>query len=148
MAMQTALTPTRVLGLYDEPFWRLMKETGQMHLQRCSHCGTWRYPPGPACQECLSPDYDWKPVSGNGELLSWVMFRKQYLREYPAPYNVIAVRLDEGPTIMSNLVEDPQGGAKIIGSRVQLEVVAMDDGVALPRFVLSDQASKNLEPEG
>jgi uncharacterized OB-fold protein len=136
MAMQTLSTPPRVLALYDEPLWRLMKETGRMHLQCCADCGTWRYPPGPACQECLSPDYDWKPVSGGGELLSWVMFRKQYLPQYPAPYNVIAVRLDEGPTIISNLVEDPEDGAKVIGRRVAVKIVAMDDSVALPRFEL------------
>lgn len=137
MSMQTTSTPPRVLALYDEPLWRLMKETGHLHLQCCSECSTWRYPPGPACQECLSPDYDWKPVSGKGELLSWVMFRKQYLPQYPAPYNVIAVRLDEGPTIISNLVEDPEDGAKIIGRRVALKIVAMDDGMPLPRFELA-----------
>lgn len=138
MATQTAATPPRVLGLYDEPFWNRLKETGRMHLQCCSRCGTWRYPPGPACSACLSPDYEWKPVSGGGELLSWVMFRKQYLPAYPAPYNVIAVRLDEGPTLISNLVSDPEGGEKIIGRRVRLKVVDMDDGVALPRFELAD----------
>ncbi len=136
--MQTTATPPRVLGLYDGPFWNYLRDTGRMHLQCCRECGTWRYPPGPACQACLSPDSDWKPVSGAGELLSWVMFRKQYLPAYPAPYNVIAVRLDEGPTVISNLVEDPVGGDKPIGRRVRLKVVAMSDGVALPRFELAD----------
>lgn len=134
MPTQTAVTPPRILGLYDEPFWRLLKETGHMHLQCCSACGAWRYPPGPACDACLSPESDWKPVSGRGELLSWVMFRKQYLPAYPAPYNVIAVRLDEGPTLISNLIDDPQQGEQPIGRRVRLITVMMDDGVALPRF--------------
>lgn len=138
MATQTAATPQRVLGLYDEPFWSRLKETGRMHLQCCSRCDAWRYPPGPVCQACLSPDCEWKPVSGGGELLSWIMFRKQYLPAYPAPYNVIAVRLDEGPTVISNLVDDPEGQDGIIGRRVRLRVVAMDDGVALPRFELAD----------
>ncbi|MDP2087331.1 MAG: OB-fold domain-containing protein [Gemmobacter sp.] len=134
--MQTQTTPPRVLGLYDEPFWRMMAESGRMHLQCCTECSTWRYPPGPACPACLSPRADWTPVSGGGELLSWVTFHKQYLPAYPAPYNVIAVRLDEGPTIISNLVTPPQG--PIIGQRVALTVVRMEDGVALPRFALAD----------
>jgi uncharacterized OB-fold protein len=134
--MQTAATPPRVLGLYDEQFWNYLRDTGRMHLQCCRECGTWRYPPGPACHACLSPEYDWRAVSGQGELLSWVIFHKQYLPAYPAPYNVIAVRLDEGPTIISNLVEDPAPGDSPIGRRVRLKVVAMDDGVALPRFEL------------
>jgi uncharacterized protein len=140
VTLQTAATPPRVLGLYDRPFWDLLAETGQMHLQCCSGCGAWRYPPGPACPACLSPDAAWKPVSGGGELLSWVVFHKQYLPAYPAPYNVIAVRLDEGPTIISNLVEDPDRAAKPIGRRVRLAVQRMDDGVALPRFALEAEA--------
>jgi uncharacterized protein len=136
MQTQTALTPPRILGFYDEPLWRFLKEEGRLRLQCCRACGAWRYPPGPTCHECLAPDCDWKPVSGDGELLSWIVFRKQYLPAYPAPYNVIAVRLDEGPTIISNLVEQPEG-ERLIGRRVKLKVVAMDDGVALPRFELA-----------
>ena len=135
--MQTMATPPRILGLYDAPFWDHMKETGVMRLQRCSQCGTFRYPPGPACQECLSPDYQWSAVSGKGELMSWIMFRKQYLPAYPAPYNVIAVKLEEGPIIISNLVEDT-GQDRLIGRPVRLVLVAMDDGVTLPRFELAD----------
>lgn len=136
--MQTSTTPPRILGLYDAPFWQRLEEHKRMHLQRCAACGAWRYPPGPVCPDCLSPDAEWAPVAGGGELLSWVMFRKQYLPAYPAPYNVIAVRLDEGPIIISNLVENPPEGATPIGRRVTLEVALMDDGVALPRFRLAD----------
>ena len=137
MTPQTSTTPPRVQGLYDEPLWRFLKQESRLYLQCCSACGAWRYPPGPVCQECLSPDSEWKPVSGGGELLSWIAFHKQYLPAYPAPYNVIAVRLDEGPTIISNLIDDPRGDQPV-GRRVRLKGVAMDDGVALPRFELAD----------
>lgn len=136
--MQTTATPPRVLGLYDVPFWDQMKKHGEMRLQGCSQCGTMRYPPGPVCPECLSPDHRWKAVSGRGELLSWIVFRRQYLPEYPAPYNVIAVRLDEGPTIISNLVGDPEEDELLIGRAVRLVLVRMDDGITLPRFELVD----------
>lgn len=136
--MQTTATPPRVLGLYDVPFWDQINEHGEMRLQSCSQCGTMRYPPGPVCPECLSPDHQWEAVSGRGELLSWIVFRRQYLPEYPAPYNVIAVRLDEGPTIISNLVGDPEEDALLIGRAVRLVLVRMDDGITLPRFELVD----------
>ncbi len=132
--LQTSSTPPRVLGLYDAPFWKYLEQDKTLRLQCCNDCGTWRYPPGPVCPECLSPDSDWKPVSGKGEILSWIIFHRQYLPEYPAPYNVIAVRLDEGPTIICNLVEDPPSGS-LLGRRVALSLVAMDDGVTLPRFM-------------
>lgn len=133
--MQIDKTPPRVLGLYDQPMWDMLKETNALHLQCCKECDTWRYPPGPACPDCLSPDYDWKAVSGAGEIMSWVMFQKDYLPEYPAPYNVIAVKLDEGPILISNLIEDPTE-TDLIGRKVRMTVVNMKDGVALPRFVL------------
>lgn len=135
--MQTTATPARVLGLYDIPFWEHLRQSGEMKLQCCTDCDTWRYPPGPVCQNCLSPNAAWTAVSGGGELVSWVQFHKQYLPEYPAPYNVIAVRLDEGPTIISNLVGD-EGGRELIGRRVRLQIDRMDDGVALPRFALDE----------
>jgi uncharacterized OB-fold protein len=139
MAMlQISATPPRVLGLYDEPFWKYLKQNGEMRLQCCRQCGTWRYPPGPVCHACLSPDYDWTAVSGHGEILSWVIFHKQYLPAYPAPYNVVAIRLAEGPTLISNLTETPPAGS-LIGRRVALTLVEMDDGVTLPRFRLVDQ---------
>lgn len=137
MQTQTSRTPQRILGLYDEPFWRHMKEEGAMRLQCCKECGAFRYPPGPVCAECLSPDYEWKAVAGGGELLSWITFHKQYLPEYPAPYSVVAVRLDEGPIIISNLTGEPER-RDIIGARVQLALVEMDDGVVLPRFRLEE----------
>ncbi|KMK64928.1 Zn-ribbon domain-containing OB-fold protein [Puniceibacterium sp. IMCC21224] len=132
--MQTTKTPPRILGLYDVPMWTFLEQDRQLRLQCCTDCGTWRYPPGPACPDCLSPDSDWKPVSGQGEVVSWVMFHKEYLPEYPAPYNVVAVRLDEGPILISNLIEDP--AENVIGKRVKLVPVEMDDGVVLPRFEL------------
>lgn len=137
MQPQTTSTPPRILGLYDVPMWRLLEETGRLHLQCCSACGTWRYPPGPACPPCLSPEHEWKPVSGGGVLLSWIVFHRQYLPAYPAPYNVVAVRLDEGPTLISNLIGDVRQEG-LIGRRVRLKVVTMEDGVALPRFELAD----------
>lgn len=136
--MQTSKTPRRILGLYDEPFWRHMKEESEMRLQCCLECGAFRYPPGPVCAECLSPDYQWKAVSGGGELLSWIIFHKQYLPEYAAPYNVVAVRLEEGPIIISNLIKDPER-TDIIGARVRLVLVEMEDGVILPRFELAEE---------
>lgn len=138
--MQTAATPPRILGLYDRPMWDILDETGQLHLQCCTQCGTWRYPPGPACPSCLSPESRWRPVSGGGEIMSWVIFRKDYLPEYPAPYNVIAVRLDEGPIMISNLVDNPD--TSVTGRRVRLTVERMNDGVALPRFALDERELK------
>ena len=137
MTLQTAATPPRVLGLYDRPFWDLLAETGQMHLQCCSGCGAWRYPPGPACPVCLSPDAAWKPVSGGGELLSWVVFHKQYLPAYPAPHLVVAVRLREGP-IMVSYMDHAELERIRLDAPVKLVYAEHADGYKVPKFTLAD----------
>ncbi|WP_448956311.1 Zn-ribbon domain-containing OB-fold protein [Labrys neptuniae] len=98
-----------ILSLYDQPLWQSL-ERRKMALPKCSHCGRFRYPPGPICAECHSLDYEWTEISGEGRILSWVVFHRQYFEDHPPPYNAIAVRLAEGPILVSNLVgEEPQG---------------------------------------
>lgn len=131
--MQTQATPPRVMGLYDRPFWAFLDQERSLRLQRCDGCGTFRYPPGPACHVCLSPDSTWTPIGGGAEILSWIVFHRTYLDPYKAPYNVIAVRLDEGPTMISNLI-GPQPQGSWIGQRVSCTLQDMEDSVVLPRF--------------
>lgn len=94
MAATDVRTPRRVMGLYDKPMWESI-DAREMKLQRCTGCGTFQYPPGPGCHACLSMELEWIPVSGRATILSWVVFHRQYLPAYPAPYNSIAVRLEE-----------------------------------------------------
>lgn len=136
MGSEIAQTPSPVQGLYDRPMWDGIRAR-DMKLQCCRNCGTWQYPPGPGCHACLSEDLEWSPVSGGGAILSWAIFHRQYLQAYPAPYNVIAVRLDEGPVMISNLEGEGPGGSWI-GRRVRLTYAEMPDGAMLPRFTLAD----------
>src|SRR5262245_19506 len=95
--------------MYDEPMWASIRNK-RMELQQCSSCKRFRYPPAPNCPNCLSMDYEWTPVSGRGKILSWVVFHRQYFDNYKPPYNVVAVQLEEGPIVMSNLVgPEPSG---------------------------------------
>lgn len=98
-----------VISMYDEPMWASIRAE-RMELQQCASCKRFRYPPGPNCPYCLSLDYEWKPVSGRGKIMSWVVFHRQYFDNYKPPYNVVAVQLEEGPIIMSNLIgPEPSG---------------------------------------
>jgi uncharacterized OB-fold protein len=111
-----------------------------MKLQRCKACGAFRYPPGPVCPECLAEELEWTALSGQGTIASWAIFHRTYLPAYPAPYNVIAVRLAEGPIMISNL-DGPVPHGSWIGAAVQLTYATMKDGFVLPRFLLSDRDS-------
>ena len=126
--------PKRVLGLYDKIFWKYVQEH-QMHVQCCFTCQNFLYPPGPICSNCLSEKLEWKPVSGRAQIISWVVFHRGYLPSYPAPYNVITVRLEEGPLFISNL-EGKTPDKNWIGVEVDLIYTEMDESQFLPRFKL------------
>lgn len=128
-------TPQRVRGLDADVFWEHVAGRS-LRLQRCGSCGTFRYPPAPVCPSCLADTSEWTPVAGAGTILSWVIYHRGYLPAYPPPYNVVSVRLDEGPILVSNL-EGPEPEGNWIGQRVRLIFTDMPDGFVLPRFTLA-----------
>lgn len=128
--------PPPVLGLYDAPMWESI-QAGNMKLQKCLSCGIFRYPPGPCCHECVSEQFEWVPISGIGRIFSWVVFHRTYLSGYPAPYNVIAVKLQEGPIFISNLIEPPKSGSWI-DLDVTMVYEPITDNRMLPRFKVKD----------
>lgn len=124
---------TRVLGHYDKPMWDSIARKAWA-LQYCPESGMFRYPPSAVCPDSLSMTYEWRPIKGTGEILSWAVFHRQYFDDFPPPYNTIAVRLDEGPIVMSNLVGlEPEGDW--IGRRVEV-VYDEHEGIILPRMRL------------
>ena len=129
-------TPPPVMGIYDRKMWEFIGKKA-WHLQCCANCGLTLYPPAPGCSSCLSTKLEWKPVSGRARVISWAIFHKQYLPAYPAPYNVVAVKLAEGPIFISNLEGNAPSG-NWINAEVQLVYSTMPDGAVLPRFRLID----------
>lgn len=125
-------TPAPVMGIYDRKMWETI-HARHWQLQCCDACGAFQYPPAPGCSSCLSMAMTWKPLSGRARLVTWTVFHRQYLPAYPAPYNVIAVKLEEGPIFISNL-EESMPDATSIGKNVELVYSTMADGVVLPRF--------------
>jgi len=111
---------TPYLGAYDRQMWDAMAQ-GKFRLQRCCSCKAMRYPTGPTCPSCLSMEFTWDEVSGSGEILSWVVFHRTYFDDFPAPYNVVAVRLAEGPIVMTSL-HGPEPEGTWIGRRVKVGV--------------------------
>jgi uncharacterized OB-fold protein len=125
---------SRVLGHYDKPMWDSIARQ-QWALQYCPESGQFRYPPSPICPDSLSMNYEWRPIKGTGEIVSWAIFHRQYFDDHPPPYNTIAVKLDEGPIVISNLV-GPEPEGDWIGRRVAV-VYEEHGGYTLPRMKLA-----------
>jgi len=90
-------------NVYEVPFWEFVQQH-ELRLQRCTDCSAYRYPPGPACAQCLCEEWEWAPLCGTGRLVSCVVFHRQYFPELPVPYHVAAVATAERPILIANLV--------------------------------------------
>ena len=120
----------------SEPFWQATAE-GRLTLQRCSACDAVVWWPRSLCPECSSFDLTWFEATGNGTVYSYtVVERAPGSWGRSAPYVLAYVELDEGPRLMTNLVDcDPEAVA--IDAAVQVIWHDTGEGNALPRFTLS-----------
>lgn len=127
---------------------------GRLAVQRCNDCGYLRYPSGPACPYCMSLESEWAPLSGKGVIYSYEIVEHPIHPAYRGrtPYPIVLVELDEqrgyptehdGLRVIAGLV-DAEGNPEredhvAIGKRVAVEFADLGNGLALPRFRLSDE---------
>lgn len=131
--------PIPVADEESGPFYRGAKEH-KLVLLRCSNCGTWRMPGRDRCVDCWSTESAWEEASGRGKLYSFGIMHQQY---HPAfadalPYNFAVVELEEGPRMISNVIECANDAL-----RVDMPLVASYDDVSdettLVRFRPADE---------
>jgi len=83
-------------------FYKFLAQ-GELRLQRCSSCGTWRHPPRNRCAQCGSAEVAWEPVSGRGRVYSWTVTHRAVDPAFTPPYAILVVELEEGPRLVGNL---------------------------------------------
>jgi uncharacterized OB-fold protein len=124
-------SPRRTLE--TEAFWDGCA-AGRLVLPRCDECGKLIWYTRLSCPFCGSHAITQVEVSGRGSVYSFSIVRRGAgpFREV-APYVLALVELDEGPTMMTNVVDvDPE--AVTVGQRVHVVFEPTDDGEAIPRF--------------
>ena len=88
-----------------QPFWDAVKRH-ELMLPKCKACGQLHFFPRPFCPHCFSWDLEWVRCSGKGKLYSYVInHRPAPGFEEEAPYVIAVVELDEGPRMLSNLID-------------------------------------------
>jgi len=118
----------------EAPFWEWCRRH-ELRLPRCADCGAFRFPPRPRCPECRSTEHSWDPVAGTGTVASYTVVSPPVLPAFAdrVPYNAVVVELDEGPFLVSNLV-DVANDDLATGVRVEVTFVDLDDDLTLPQF--------------
>ena len=111
----------------SQTFWTASDE-GRLLLKKCNDCGQVHHYPRDICPHCLSADTVWVQASGHGTVYSFSTMGKG-----EAAYTLAFVTLDEGVTLMTNLVDcDPSQVS--IGDQVQVVFKPTDGGHAVPMF--------------
>ena len=120
-------------------FWEGAKQ-GKLTMQKCGECGHIRYPISHVCPDCLSYEFAWTPLSGRGEVFSYVVFHQLYNKAFAddIPYNVAMVQLEEGPRMFSNIVDvdSNDGDAVTIGDKIEVVFEQATPEIAIPKFRL------------
>ena len=138
MAGGTVPTPTPE----TETFWAGTK-AGELRIQHCNNCGRYYFYPRPFCKFCQSSNVVWETVSGKGTLISYIInYRPFPPAETDKPQVIALVKLDEGPTMMSNIVGvAPEPENLPLDAPVQVDFEPRGEQ-ALPVFRITGEAAK------
>ncbi len=114
-------------NIENQPFWDATAE-GKLLLKKCHGCGDHHYYPRTICPFCFSDDTVWVEASGKGTIYSYSVVRKAEV-----PHAMAYVTLEEGPTMMTNII-----GCDLDSVRIDMPVVVTfldtGEGNALPMF--------------
>lgn len=127
-------TPT----LETRPYWEGCARH-ELLIQRCDACGNHQFFPRLYCSSCFSDRVGWTRASGRATILSFTVVRRPVSPAFAdeVPYVVALVTLEEGPTMMTNIVGcEPE--ALRVGMPVEVTFENRGD-VSIPQFRLSPQ---------
>jgi uncharacterized OB-fold protein len=116
------------------PFFEASKQ-GQLVVQKCGGCGALRLPPRRLCSNCLSRESSWTPVSGEGEVYSFIIMHRVYHPAFASqvPYAVAMIKLKDGAKILSNVIGVDPHQVKC-GMPVRVSFEKLNEEVTLPMF--------------
>ena len=88
------------------PFWEAARSE-RLVVKRCAACAKAHFYPRPFCPHCWSEDVAWEDASGRATLYSWSVVHMNDLPPFNerVPYVAAVVDLDEGPRLMTNVVD-------------------------------------------
>ena len=110
-----------------QAYWEAAN-AGQLLVKKCQDCGEFHHYPRDICPHCLSANTVWEKAAGTGTVYSFSTMGKG-----EAAYTLALVTLDEGVTMMSNLV-DCDAASLAINQRVRVVFKPANESQAVPMF--------------
>lgn len=129
-------TPNPDTPVFDAPieypdnaeFWAASRE-GRLLVRHCDDCGQPHWYPRTLCPFCMGKTH-WRASAGRGTIYSYSITRRG---AGPTPYCIAYVALDEGVTMMTQIVDCDFETVRI-GQRVELRFSPSDGGAPVATF--------------
>ncbi|MCZ6641394.1 MAG: OB-fold domain-containing protein [Gammaproteobacteria bacterium] len=120
--------------LDTQAFWAATKNE-ELTYQRCDDCDTIIFYPRRHCTSCLGNSLTVHTASGRGTIYTYSVVRQSYHPFFHprVPYAVAWIDLDEGPRLLSEIVDVEDPGSLEIGQRVKVSWESHEE-LSVPLF--------------
>ena len=114
------------------PFFAAAAE-GRLVYRACNDCNHAMQPPTEHCPWCGGWNTEWRQAGGSGKLHTWTTVTHQIHPEYPTPYTLVVVELDDTPDV--RLMGRLDGAPELAqGQPMQVWFETLAENVALPQW--------------
>lgn len=105
----------------------------QVHLlgSVCESCGAHAFPPRQVCAVCRSTSLRRARLAGTGRLYTYAIVR-QAPKEFPTPYIIGYVDLDEGVRVFTQVLADPEQDLRL-GMRMSVRSAPLSTATGAAR---------------
>ena len=116
------------------PYWEAAQRE-ELYLQRNKNTGKYFFYARPWAVDDYSTDLEWVPASGKGTVATFTIACFPLFESYTAdlPYVVAVIKLEEGPTMMTNIVNCRPEEVRV-GMPVKVTFEERKDGFKIPQF--------------
>ena len=132
--MSEYIKPLPKPSAISKPFWDSVRQH-KLTAQQCSACSKLRHLPKPFCPYCLSEEWSWAALSGQGEVYTFTIMHRApgpgFEQDIPLP--VALVELKEGIRMLSNIVGCPPEQIRV-GMQVKAVYEDINDQTTLFKF--------------
>jgi len=102
---------------------------GKLLIRKCGGCGEVHHYPRSICPFCFSDKTEWQDAKGTGTIYTYSVLR----RGVPVPYCIAYVTLEEGVSMLTNIVDCDLDAVRI-GQKVKVTFKPSDGGPPVPMF--------------
>ena len=128
-----SIKPLPEISEIARPFWDAV-QLGELKIQQCADCHAWVFYPSLWCTHCYSSNLTWTRCTGLGEVYSFsVVHYPPYESHADVPYVLAIIELDEGPRMMTNVLNCPWRSVRV-GMPVRLTFEERHGGFKIPQF--------------